>query len=171
MPIRTGSVARRTSSTTTSTTTTTTEVPTTEQSSAKIDSNLIEAQPNEPEVDSTDAAPKSVRTGQAAGNTSIHFDENVNVFAYQDSRTSGRSAGKEKMFFMAEMQRYDGWYNNLAHPRWGSVENHLTRKVPPSYSDGVYMMAGADRPSPRALSQALMKGEDGKSSARNLTVL
>lgn len=33
------------------------------------------------------------------------------------------------------------------------------------------MMAGEDRPSPRALSQALMKGEDGKASARNLTVL
>jgi len=20
-----------------------------------------------------------------------------------------------------EMQRYDGWYNNLAHPAWGSI--------------------------------------------------
>lgn len=33
------------------------------------------------------------------------------------------------------------------------------------------MMAGEDRPSPRELSQALMKGDDGKASARNLTVL
>ena len=33
------------------------------------------------------------------------------------------------------------------------------------------MMAGEDRPSPRELSQALMKGDDGIASARNLTVL
>ena len=31
------------------------------------------------------------------------------------------SRRNRKMFFMAEMQRYDGWYNNLAHPRWGST--------------------------------------------------
>lgn len=23
-----------------------------------------------------------------------------------------------------EKQRYDGWYNNLAHPEWGSVGNY-----------------------------------------------
>lgn len=33
------------------------------------------------------------------------------------------------------------------------------------------MLAGEDRPSPRILSQALMKGEDGLPSVRNLTVL
>lgn len=33
------------------------------------------------------------------------------------------------------------------------------------------MMAGQDRPSPRELSQALMRGDDGNGSARNLTVL
>ena len=27
-----------------------------------------------------------------------------------------------------EQQRYDGWYNNLAHPAWGAVDSHLTRK-------------------------------------------
>ena len=51
------------------------------------------------------------------------------------------------------------------------IESHLTRKAPPSYSDGVYMMAGEDRPSPRELSQALMKGDDGVASSRNLTAL
>ena len=33
------------------------------------------------------------------------------------------------------------------------------------------MMAGEDRPSPRLLSQALMKGDDGQPSSRNLTTL
>jgi len=70
-----------------------------------------------------------------------------------------------------ERQRYDGWYNNLAHPGWGSVDSHLTRKTPPSYADGVYMMSGGDRPSPRDLSQAFMKGADGLGSLRNRTAM
>ncbi|GFT38867.1 dual oxidase [Trichonephila clavipes] len=75
------------------------------------------------------------------------------------------------MFTQTEKQRYDGWYNNLGHPEWGSVESQLTRKTPAFYSDGVYMLAGEDRPSPRTLSQALMRGEDGLPSLRNLTAL
>lgn len=70
-----------------------------------------------------------------------------------------------------ELQRYDGWYNNLAHPAWGSIESQLTRKAPAAYLDGVYMMPGDDRPSPRMLSQIAMKGDDGKQSGRNLTTL
>ena len=70
-----------------------------------------------------------------------------------------------------EQQRYDGWYNNLAHPAWGAVDGHLVRKTPPSYADGVYMMSGADRPSPRNLSQAFMRGKDGLSSLRNRTAM
>ena len=70
-----------------------------------------------------------------------------------------------------EQQRYDGWYNNLAHPEWGSIESHLTRKTPPSYSDGVYQMSGTSRPSPRKLSQSFMKGKDGLGSLKNRTAL
>ncbi|KAK3875439.1 hypothetical protein Pcinc_019696 [Petrolisthes cinctipes] len=70
-----------------------------------------------------------------------------------------------------EKQRYDGWYNNLAHPNWGSAESVLTRKTPASYADGVYMMAGQDRPSSRTLSQVLMKGEDGQPSLMNRTAM
>ncbi|XP_037789559.1 dual oxidase-like [Penaeus monodon] len=70
-----------------------------------------------------------------------------------------------------EKQRYDGWYNNLAHPSWGSVESRLTRKTPASYADGVYMLAGQDRPSPRTLSQALLNGRDGMASERNRTAM
>lgn len=51
----------------------------------------------------------------------------ANVFAYtSDANITDwyreflqRSNGD--MFFKAEMQRYDGWYNNLAHPAWGST--------------------------------------------------
>jgi hypothetical protein len=51
------------------------------------------------------------------------------------------------------------------------TESQLTRKAPSSYADGVYMMAGEDRPSPRYLSQVVMKGEDGQPSNRNLTTI
>lgn len=71
----------------------------------------------------------------------------------------------------AEKQRYDGWYNNLAHPSWGAIDNQLTRKAPASYGDGVYTMNGEGRPSPRTLSQAFMKGEDGLGSLKNRTAL
>ncbi|KAK8749678.1 hypothetical protein OTU49_015477 [Cherax quadricarinatus] len=70
-----------------------------------------------------------------------------------------------------EKQRYDGWYNNLAYPSWGAAESRLTRKTPASYADGVYMMAGQDRPSSRKLSEALMKGRDGLPSTMNRTAM
>ncbi|KAL1517076.1 hypothetical protein ABEB36_000887 [Hypothenemus hampei] len=70
-----------------------------------------------------------------------------------------------------EKQRYDGWFNNLAHPEWGSVDSHLIRRGPPAYADGVYMLSGQDRPSPRTLSQLFMKGRDGLPSMTNRTAL
>ncbi|KAG8252983.1 Protein bli-3 [Homalodisca vitripennis] len=47
----------------------------------------------------------------------------------------------------------------------------MTRKSPPAYSDGVYMLAGQDRPSPRKLSTLFMKGDDGMGSLKNRTAL
>ncbi|XP_065202273.1 dual oxidase [Planococcus citri] len=79
------------------------------------------------------------------------------------------STGKRYAF--TEKQRYDGWFNNLAHPDWGTVDSHMTRKTQPSYTDGVYMMTGMNRPSPRTLSTLFMKGEDGLSSIKNRTAL
>ena len=84
---------------------------------------------------------------------------------------SGISGTTNNMTNKYEQQRYDGWYNNLGHPDWGATEAHLTRKTPPSYSDGVYMMSGDSRPSPRRLSQAFMKGDDGLASLHNRTAL
>jgi dual oxidase len=43
--------------------------------------------------------------------------------------------------------------------------------VTPAYSDGVYMLAGQHRPSPRKLSQFFMKGEEGLPSVHNRTAL
>ena len=69
-----------------------------------------------------------------------------------------------------EKQRYDGWYNNLANPDWGSVDSRLARKTPAHYEDGVYTMAETNRPSPRDLSN-FMKGSDGHGSVLNRTTM
>lgn len=49
--------------------------------------------------------------------------------------------------------------------------SRLTRKTPASYADGVYMMAGADRPGARTLSKLFMRGQDGLPSLANRTSL
>ncbi|XP_014669045.1 PREDICTED: dual oxidase 1-like [Priapulus caudatus] len=68
-------------------------------------------------------------------------------------------------------QRYDGWYNNLVHPSWGSADSAFSRKTPVAYADGVYKMAGVDRPNPRLLSDAIFKGRDGLPSSLNRTAM
>ncbi|KAG9489487.1 hypothetical protein GDO78_005456 [Eleutherodactylus coqui] len=71
-----------------------------------------------------------------------------------------------------EVQRYDGWYNNLAHHSMGSKGSKLMRLVPASYSDGVYRVATEpELPNPREISNMIMKGESGSSSSQNLTVM
>lgn len=47
------------------------------------------------------------------------------------------------------------------------LDTHLVRKAPAAYSDGVYAMAGTNRPSPRRLSKLFMRGQDGLSSMKN----
>ncbi|OWR44264.1 hypothetical protein KGM_207782 [Danaus plexippus plexippus] len=49
--------------------------------------------------------------------------------------------------------------------------SRLTRKTPASYADGVYMMAGVDRPGARTLSKLFMRGQDGLPSLVNRTAL
>uniref|UniRef100_A0A8C5KNQ4 NAD(P)H oxidase (H2O2-forming) n=1 Tax=Jaculus jaculus TaxID=51337 RepID=A0A8C5KNQ4_JACJA len=71
-----------------------------------------------------------------------------------------------------EVQRFDGWYNNLMEHRWGSKGSRLQRLVPASYADGVYQPLGEPHlPNPRVLSNMAMRGTAGQSSLRNRTVL
>ncbi|XP_057577989.1 dual oxidase 1 isoform X4 [Hippopotamus amphibius kiboko] len=71
-----------------------------------------------------------------------------------------------------EVQRFDGWYNNLMEHRWGSKGSRLQRLVPASYADGVYQPLGEPHlPNPRVLSNTAMRGTAGQASLRNRTVL
>ncbi|NXM10532.1 DUOX2 oxidase, partial [Ploceus nigricollis] len=71
-----------------------------------------------------------------------------------------------------EVQRYDGWYNNLLHHSHGSVGARLLRLLPANYADGVYQALQEPRvPNARRLSNAVARGPSGLPSRRNTTVL
>ncbi|XP_075386791.1 dual oxidase 1 [Tenrec ecaudatus] len=71
-----------------------------------------------------------------------------------------------------EVQRFDGWYNNLMEHRWGSKGSRLQRLVPASYADGVYQPLGEPHlPNPRDISNKVMRGPAGQASLQNRTVL
>ncbi|XP_023650803.1 dual oxidase 1 [Paramormyrops kingsleyae] len=71
-----------------------------------------------------------------------------------------------------EIQRYDGWYNNLAHHSRGAAGTALMRLLPARYSDGVSQpLQEPHVPNPRKISNLIMKGSSGLPSSRNRTVL
>jgi dual oxidase len=72
-----------------------------------------------------------------------------------------------------EIEGYDGWYNNKAHPDWGGVDMTLTRRLDHAYDDGVYHPSGQHpaRPNPLIISERVMKGKTGYPSHKNRTAL
>lgn len=69
----------------------------------------------------------------------------------------------------AAFYSYDGTGNNVANPTWGAAGTALIRIAPTEYADGVAAPAGANRPSPRVLSNALSAQSDDEINNRNLT--
>ena len=66
----------------------------------------------------------------------------------------------------------DGAGNNLANPEWGSVNSPLLRISPAAYDDGISSPAGADRPSPRVISNTFSASpEDGIVNDRDFTAM
>ncbi|MCA9214383.1 MAG: peroxidase family protein [Planctomycetales bacterium] len=55
----------------------------------------------------------------------------------------------------AENRTYDGVGNNLANVDWGAANTQLSRIATPDYGDGIASMAGATRPNPRDISNAV----------------
>ncbi|MEC4985132.1 MAG: peroxidase family protein [Oscillatoria sp. PMC 1068.18] len=55
----------------------------------------------------------------------------------------------------AEFRAIDGSNNNLANPTYGQANTELIRLLDPAYTDGYSSPAGADRPSARAISNAV----------------
>jgi len=75
-----------------------------------------------------------------------------------------------RLLAAADVRSIDGTENNLAHPDWGSTNEQLLRIAAAQYGDGISSPAGADRPSARAISNALSTHVDTDTpSARDLT--
>ncbi|XP_032273503.1 dual oxidase 2 isoform X2 [Phoca vitulina] len=82
------------------------------------------------------------------------------------------AGGQDSLPLSWEVQRYDGWFNNLRHHERGAAGFRLQRLVPANYADGVYQALGEPLlPNPRLLSDAAMRGTAGQPSRRNRTVL
>jgi hypothetical protein len=67
------------------------------------------------------------------------------------------------------VRTFDGTGNNLTHAQWGSTGEELLRKAAAEYGNGVDSLAGADRPSPRAISNAIATQETTDLNDRNLS--
>ncbi|XP_069078431.1 dual oxidase 1-like isoform X1 [Pleurodeles waltl] len=82
------------------------------------------------------------------------------------------SSAEAQGYVTWEVQRYDGWYNNLAHNSRGAADSRLLRLLPALYGDGVYQAVQEPHfPNPREISNVVMKGRSGLPSTRNRTVL
>ncbi|TSM52321.1 Dual oxidase 2 [Bagarius yarrelli] len=70
-----------------------------------------------------------------------------------------------------EVQRYDGWYNNLAYHRRGTAGAPLMRLLAAYYSDGVFQIQGLNLPNARRISNTVSRGRSGHLSVQNRTAL
>lgn len=77
------------------------------------------------------------------------------MIAVNNPDAAAARAGVSSMLAAALGRGYDGTGNNLNHIEWGSVGEQLLRMAEAQYDDGASTLAGADRPSPREISNAL----------------
>ncbi|XP_055459664.1 dual oxidase 2 isoform X2 [Psammomys obesus] len=84
----------------------------------------------------------------------------------------GLAGGQGESSLPWEVQRYDGWFNNLKYHRLGAAGSRLQRLLPANYADGVYQALEEPLlPNPRRLSDAVTQGRAGLASLHNRTVL
>ncbi|XP_030621162.1 dual oxidase 1 [Chanos chanos] len=83
---------------------------------------------------------------------------------------SGNEYSNSESSITWEVQRFDGWYNNLAYHSRGAAGASLMRLLPARYSDGVYEPIKT-LPNPREVSSVVSSGQPGLLSKRNQTVL
>src|SRR5450432_1754530 len=75
-----------------------------------------------------------------------------------------------RQLMSASIESYNGAGNNTANPNWGSAGETLLRLAPSAYADGISSPAGANRPSPRVISNTVdAHGDDEIKSDRNLS--
>ena len=68
--------------------------------------------------------------------------------------------------FPQDIRSQDGSGNNPAHPEWGRAGSEFRRRTAVGYENGSDSPAGADRPSARAISNAVAVAEGSRPNAR-----
>ena len=72
-------------------------------------------------------------------------------------------------WLQGEVRSIDGKGNNVSNPEWGSSKSQLQRFAGAYYSDGMSSLAGADRPSPRMVSNIVAEQPTLTESQRGLS--
>jgi hypothetical protein len=85
------------------------------------------------------------------------------------SSTASRPPSQPTSTPVVAVRTFDGTGNNLLHTEWGSTGEELLRKAAAEYGDGVSTLAGADRPSARAISNAIAAQQTTERSDRDLS--
>ena len=78
---------------------------------------------------------------------------------HSNTRATGSHCGggdiARAAVFPTELRTIDGHGNNQQHPEWGAAEVALVRSVLAAYADDIGSPAGRNRPSARAISNAI----------------
>lgn len=86
------------------------------------------------------------------------------------SRLASLESLESRHLCATDFRSLDGVGNNVQHPQWGSTEEQFLRLSPAEYADGLAAPAGADRPSARAVSNALAaQGDESLVNDRGLS--
>ena len=75
----------------------------------------------------------------------------------------GRDREPRKLVDTREVRTYDGSNNNIDNPDWGTAFSNLQRLGPVGYADGISALAGAERASPRLISNTVVHQDQGAS--------
>ncbi|XP_020605845.1 thyroid peroxidase-like [Orbicella faveolata] len=92
---------------------------------------------------------------------------------FTEGTASGCQAGRKigSTPSVTDGRRLDGTSNNKDHVFWGAILEDVVRDAPAMYADGIVMPAGANRPSPRKISNELFQQTEPKISRRRLSDL
>jgi len=87
----------------------------------------------------------------------------------QDAPAPGEAPPSVEVTFPEEFRSLTGLGNNQENPAWGSIDQILLRRVPAAYEDLVGSPSGSDRPSARAVSNAICAQTDFTPNRRGAT--
>jgi peroxidase len=104
----------------------------------------------------------------------IRFQARARTLAHHSSSKTHRVLRldplEDRSLMDAGFRSIDGTGNNTAHSDWGSTDEQLIRRAAADYADGIASPAGADRPSAREISNAIVAhGPDEIKSDRQMS--